>query len=334
MKIKLSIAISVFFILSTSFGQNSLPYESKIADLGRMKMEYMDFGGEGFPLIGIQGVHNYFDQQATNPYLQYTNKSWIEFYSQFTDKHKVLAPIKRGFGKTDEQLETETIQSFTEDILSLMDALGIQKAFFLGRDVAAQNMLYLAENYPERILGLIFIQPLFVFTDIQDEATDDYMYYNMTQSLSTQEYRNYKFKKSPLFRPKIFTDSTFNIDVPALLFYFPPISEETMEMRRIEGFIDWVEKVEKIEWSKEYSSKEIAAYFEKLSKDKSRMNHIRNYLKINNPNPKMYSSLKRAFGNKLVIFNESMLKSNDNRVRLLNLYYPVSKTFLFMNTEN
>ena len=28
-----------------------------------------------------------------------------------------------------------------------------------------------AENHPERVLGLIFVQPVFVFTDIKDEAT-------------------------------------------------------------------------------------------------------------------------------------------------------------------
>ena len=53
MKSEFHIVIFLFFTLSASFGQESLSYESKIADLGEMQMEYMDFGGEGHPLIVI-----------------------------------------------------------------------------------------------------------------------------------------------------------------------------------------------------------------------------------------------------------------------------------------
>ena len=37
------------FTSTLSFSQESLPYESKIADLGEIQIEYMDFGGNGIP---------------------------------------------------------------------------------------------------------------------------------------------------------------------------------------------------------------------------------------------------------------------------------------------
>jgi pimeloyl-ACP methyl ester carboxylesterase len=293
----------------------------------------MDFGGEGMPLIVIQGAHNYFDLTSPYKFRQDENKSWIEFYSMFTESNRVIAPLKRGFGKTDPQTANDNVQTTTDDLLSLMDELGIQKAFFIGRDVPAQNMLYLAENYPERILGLIFIQPVFVFTDIQDEATKEFLYNGYAESYSATEYEKFKWKISQIYRPQIFSDSSLSLKTPALLFYNSAFSEETLELRRVERFLNWVETAEKIEWSKEYSSPEIANYFRQLSMDKERIYHIRDYLRENNPTPKMNNELERAFGNNMVVFNESIMQVNDVRSALLNVYYPVIKAFIFMTTE-
>jgi len=331
MKSNFSLAILFVFTFFSSFGQKPPTYESIIADLGEIQMEYMDFGGEGHPLIVIQGAHNYFDQSSSSPYWQHEKKSWIEFYTKLTDNNRVLAPLKRGFGKTDPQLENGNVQTDTEELISWMDNLGIKKAFFMGRDVPAQNMLYLAENYPERVLGLIFIQPVFVFTDIKDKATEDFVYYSYTQSYSASEYKKFKFKLAQqVYRPQIYMDSTVRLDIPALLFYNAGFSEETLEMRKVERFINWVENTDKIEWNKEYNSPEIGSYFEKLSKDKKRMYHIRDYLLDNNPNPKMNNSLKNTFGNNLVIFNETNMQVEDVKEALLNVYAPVINAFLFM----
>ncbi|MFH4967303.1 alpha/beta hydrolase [Gaetbulibacter sp. M240] len=297
-------------------------------------MEYKDFGGEGPPLIVIQGAHNYFDQSSSSPYWQHEKKSFIEFYTKLAEHNKVLAPLKRGFGRTSPQLEEDNVQTATEELILLMDKLEIEKAFFLGRDVPAQNMLYLAEHFPDRVLGLIFIQPVFVRTEIKDDATKDFVYHNYSQSYKASEYKEFKFKLSQqAYRPQIYKDSTLSINIPALLFYHAKYSEETLEMRRLERFISWVESTKKIEWNKEYSSPERAHFFEKLSKDKKRMYHIRDYLVDNNPIPKMNASLKRAFGNNLVVFNESLLQVNDVRTALLNVSYPVIKAFLFMTSE-
>ena len=52
----------------------------------------------------------------------------------------------------------------------------------------------------------------------------------------------------------MFGDSTVHLDVPALILYHADYSEETLEMRKAEGFINWVETIENIEWHNEYSS--------------------------------------------------------------------------------
>lgn len=314
------------------FGQEGNPYDPKVVKTDRLSLEYMDFGGEGVPLIVVQGAHNYFDQSDSNQYIKFENNTWIEFYTKFTENHHVIAPLKRGFGKTDPQLVEDNIQTSTEDLLSLMDQLGLEQALFIGRDVSAQIMLNLAETHPERVLGLIYIDPRFVFTEIQDQTVQEYRYFSYADSYSASEFRkfNLNLSKSELYRPQIFNDTTKSIEVSALLFYHDVHTVKTLELKRMERFIEWVETTDKINWNKEYSSPEIANYFAKLSNDKDRMYYIRDYLQDNNPTPRMNTALIRAFDNNLVVFNETHLEADNLREALMNVYLPVTKAFLFM----
>jgi pimeloyl-ACP methyl ester carboxylesterase len=314
------------------FGQEDNPYDSKLLDTDRLTVEYKDFGGKGVPLIVVQGAHNYFDQSTSIPWNRFENKAWIEFYSKFTETHHVIAPLKRGFGRTDPQLDGENVQTATEDLLSFMDHLELKQAFFIGRDVSAQNMLDLAENYPERVAGLIFIDPRFVFADIQDQVVKDYRYFSYTESYSASEFNtfNQNLTTSKLYRPQIFNDTTKVINVSALLFYHKVHTGKTLELKRIERFIERVESTDNINWESEYSSQKIADYFNKLSVNKDRMYYIRDYLKDNNPTPRMNSALIRAFDDNLVIFNETRLEVENVREALMNVYLPVTNAFLYM----
>ena len=93
-------------------------FKSRLIKTQRLIIEYMDFGGEGLPLIVVQGAHNYFDKSSSNSYIKYENQVWINYYSTCTSKHHVMAPLKRGFGKTDTQLDVDNVKSATEDLLS------------------------------------------------------------------------------------------------------------------------------------------------------------------------------------------------------------------------
>lgn len=306
-------------------------FESKLLETDRLNIEYMDFGGDGVPLIVVQGAHNYFDKTSKNPYINHENNSWISFYAEFAKCYHVLAPLKRGFGKTDLQLKEESVKTSTLDLISFMDGMGFEKAFFIGRDIAAQTMLDLAETNQNRIAGLIFLDPRFVFTNVEDKAAKDFIFYSYLDSYNASEYKNYSMKESEFYRPRIFNDGSKRIDIPTLLFYHSFFSSTTLESRRIERFIQWVNNEEKIEWNKEYNSIEIAKYFQDLSKDKERMIGIRNYLLNNDPTPKMYDSLKLAFGDNLIVFNETNMQVEDVKKALLNVYAPVVKAFLFMS---
>ena len=81
----LIIVLSLVTFLSTA-QDSSKTYVRKMIDIGDINMEYMDFGGDGIPLIWVQDFHTYLGEK-------YTEKQ--QFFKQFTSEFRVLAPIKR-----------------------------------------------------------------------------------------------------------------------------------------------------------------------------------------------------------------------------------------------
>lgn len=324
-----SFLILMSFVLSA---QTDNPYESKVVKTDRLTVEYMDFGGEGAHVINIQGAHNFFDTSSDEPFIVETNKNWIDFCKSFSGKYRVLVPLSRGFGRTDKVPENWDIKAKVEDLISLMDYLGIEKAFFFGKGPAAQNMLYLSENYPERILGIVFVQAMMVFTDVKDSIAAQYKYYDEVRSYESSEFKNFKPSvNKKVFRPGIFSDSTLKINIPALYFFHETYDNKTLWQGRIERFIRGVERNPTFDWTTYSKSDEVNSYFKALASDKKRMKYILDYFENNNPYPKMNSSLRRAFENNLVQFNEKNDNSDSWWTLIENVYIPVMKGFFYIN---
>ncbi|HUE76346.1 MAG TPA: hypothetical protein VMM83_00265 [Longimicrobiales bacterium] len=74
------------------------PYESRFVEANGIRLQYMDFGGSGLPLIFVQDIHNYFEHEE--PFFQRDLRS--AFYTRFTDDLRVLATVKRGYGESDD----------------------------------------------------------------------------------------------------------------------------------------------------------------------------------------------------------------------------------------
>lgn len=154
-------------------------------------------------------------------------------------------------------------------------------------------------------------------------------------SYSSSEFKNFKpTTKKEIFRPKMFSDSTFKVDIPALYFYHEIYDNRTLWGGRIDRFIQRVERNPDYDWSTYNESEEVSSYFKALASDKERMLHIQNYFRQNNPTPQMNLALKRAFGDKLVLFSESNNQSETWWHLIENLYIPVMKGFFFVNMPN
>ena len=71
--------------------------------------------------------------------------------------HRILAVDLRGRGLSDKPNANYTMNDHAKDIVGLMDALGIQQAVLGGHSFGALLSIFLAANYPKRVLKTIII---------------------------------------------------------------------------------------------------------------------------------------------------------------------------------
>ena len=114
------------------------------AQIGTLDVRYLDWGGEGPPLLALHGLASsahWYDLVA--PYLR--------------SKHRVIAPDQRGHGQTSQANTGYDWQSLTSDAVGLLDHLGISRASVFGHSWGATVALNLAVGFPDRVsaLGLI-----------------------------------------------------------------------------------------------------------------------------------------------------------------------------------
>jgi pimeloyl-ACP methyl ester carboxylesterase len=90
--------------------------------------------------------------------------SWEPVMTRLSDRYTLLAPDLRGFGDSDKPDGPYGPDQHAADLVTLMDALGIDRAGVVGHDVAGAAMQPLARNAPQRLAGLFFFD--FVYPGI------------------------------------------------------------------------------------------------------------------------------------------------------------------------
>jgi soluble epoxide hydrolase/lipid-phosphate phosphatase len=101
--------------------------------------------GEGFPVVFCHGF----------PELWY---SWRHQVLALADAgFRAIAPDMRGYGGTDAPADPAqyTMKTLTADMAGLLDALGIEKAVFVGHDWGGAVIWQMGLRYPERVERLV-----------------------------------------------------------------------------------------------------------------------------------------------------------------------------------
>jgi uncharacterized protein (TIGR02246 family) len=109
------------------------------------RIHFLDFGGQGLPLLFLPSVTR-------------TAHTWIDFAARFSDAYRVLAITHRGSGESEgEPVAPWADESKARDAITLLDSLGIERAVVVDRWPALPTRL--AEQYPERVAGLVILRP-------------------------------------------------------------------------------------------------------------------------------------------------------------------------------
>ncbi len=114
--------------------------------------------GEGEPLLLLHGGMGSSD----------SFKSQVDFFAK---EYSVITPDSRGHGRTSDGDQLISYQLMADDMFKLLDHLGIDSVYVVGKSDGGNTGLIMAISYPERIRKLIAIG-----SNSRPEGTkDDYM---------------------------------------------------------------------------------------------------------------------------------------------------------------
>jgi len=109
-----------------------------------VQLEVLDFGGTGTPILLLPG-------------LGATAHSYDELAPLLARKHRVVAMTRRGTGdssKPDFGFDTPRL---AQDVLRVMDAMGLEKVLLVGHSIAGDELTWLGGHNPDRFHGLVYL---------------------------------------------------------------------------------------------------------------------------------------------------------------------------------
>ncbi len=118
--------------------------DPKIIQTNGINMEVFE-QGEGFPVILAHGF----------PELAYSWRFQIPVLAEAG--YRAIAPNQRGYGETDkpEPVEAYDLRHRCGDMAGLLDALGLEKAVFVGHDIGCNVVWAMPLLYPDRVAGVV-----------------------------------------------------------------------------------------------------------------------------------------------------------------------------------
>lgn len=105
---------------------------------------HFEASGAGMPLLLIHG----FPLSA---------EIWREQTAGLAGKFRIITPDLRGFGRSDAPTGTCTMDLYADDMIALLDHLGIERAAVCGMSMGGYVLLNLLERYPQRVAAACFM---------------------------------------------------------------------------------------------------------------------------------------------------------------------------------
>jgi non-heme chloroperoxidase len=124
---------------------DSAPHTTKFVTVAaNVKLHYLDFGGVGEPLVLLAGLGN-------------TAHAFDDFAPRLTDRFRVIAITRRGFGESSHPDGGYDTPRLVEDIRQALDELQLRRVILIGHSIAGEEMTRFASTYPDRVSKLVYL---------------------------------------------------------------------------------------------------------------------------------------------------------------------------------
>ncbi len=120
------------------------PHRSGFLESQGIRLNYLDWGGGGRPLVMIHGI-------GDDPHI------FDDVASRLRDEFRVVAYARRGHGRSDAPAGPYDGDTLTEDLREVLDGLGIRRAGLAGWSMGGNEITAFAGRHPERVDGLVYL---------------------------------------------------------------------------------------------------------------------------------------------------------------------------------
>src|SRR6516165_5511606 len=119
-----------------------------IAVENNIKLEVLDWGGSGRPLVLLAGLGN-------------TAHVFDDFAPKLSGTYHVYGITRRGFGASSAPLPsvdaTYSADRLGDDVLAVLDALKLNRPVLAGHSLGDEELSSVGSRHPERVAGLIYL---------------------------------------------------------------------------------------------------------------------------------------------------------------------------------
>jgi non-heme chloroperoxidase len=121
------------------------PHTSQFLSVEKdVKLEVLDWGGMGRPLVFVPGLGN-------------TAHIFDQFALKLTGQYHVYGITRRGFGASSAPASGYSADRMGDDVLAVLDALKIEKPVLAGHSLGGEELSSVGSRHPERVAGLIYL---------------------------------------------------------------------------------------------------------------------------------------------------------------------------------
>lgn len=109
-----------------------------------VKLEVLDWGGSGRPLVLLTGLGN-------NAHV------YDKFAPKLTGSYHVYGITRRGFGASSAPTSGYSADRLADDVLAVLDSLKINKPVLVGHSLGGEELSSIGSRQPQKVAGLIYL---------------------------------------------------------------------------------------------------------------------------------------------------------------------------------
>lgn len=115
-----------------------------------VKLEVLDWGGSGRPLVLVAGLGN-------------TAHVFDDFAPKLTSENHVYGLTRRGFGASSKPAIGYSADRLGDDVLEVIAALKLDRPLLVGHSIGGEELSSVGSRHPEKVAGLIYLDAAYAY---------------------------------------------------------------------------------------------------------------------------------------------------------------------------